>query len=235
MQINNKFYAIVPAAGIGRRMKTDCPKQYLQLHNKTILQHTVDKLLAHPLIDKVIVAISEGDEYFPELSLASNNNVIRVVGGQERADSVLSGLNYVLKHINQPQSWVLVHDAARPCVRLSDIDKLITEVVQTNIGGILAAPVRDTMKRGNGQDVIHETVNRVDLWHALTPQMFRAQPLYDALSLALEAKINITDEASAMEWTGVKPKLVVGRADNFKITQPEDLALAAFYLSENSI
>ncbi|WP_413285184.1 2-C-methyl-D-erythritol 4-phosphate cytidylyltransferase [Vibrio sp. MA40-2] len=235
MQTNNKFYAIVPAAGIGRRMKTDCPKQYLQLHNKTILQHTIDKLLAHSLIDKVIVAVSENDEYFSDLSLASNNNVIRVSGGKERADSVLSGLSYILNHIKQPQAWVLVHDAARPCIHLSDIDKLITEVVQTDIGGILATPVRDTMKRSNDQDEINETVNRVDLWHALTPQMFKAQPLYDALSLALKAKVNITDEASAMEWAGVKPKLVAGRADNFKITQPEDLALAAFYLSEDSI
>ncbi len=226
------LYAIVPAAGIGSRMKADLPKQYLKLHNKTILEHTVDKLLEHPCIDKVIIAVSDDDAYFKQLSLASNNNVIRVIGGLERADSVLSGLDYLLHTVKKPDAWVLVHDAARPCIDLADIDKLIKQVMVTEDGGILAAPVRDTMKRGNRSASINETVDRENLWHALTPQMFKVQPLHDALSGAMKAGINITDEASAMEWAGCKPKLVVGRMDNFKITQPEDLALAAFYLGE---
>ncbi|MFC1236990.1 2-C-methyl-D-erythritol 4-phosphate cytidylyltransferase [Vibrio sp. F74] len=226
------LYAIVPAAGIGSRMKADLPKQYLKLHNKTILEHTVDKLLEHPCIDKVIIAVSDDDTYFTQLSLASNKNVIRVIGGLERADSVLSGLDYLLHTVKKPDAWVLVHDAARPCIDLADIDKLIKQVMMTEDGGILAAPVRDTMKRGNRSALINETVERENLWHALTPQMFKVQPLRDALFGAIKAGINITDEASAMEWAGCKPKLVVGRMDNFKITQPEDLALAAFYLGE---
>lgn len=226
------LYAIVPAAGVGSRMKADLPKQYLKLHNKTILEHTVDKLLEHPCIDKVIIAVSDDDTYFTQLSLASNNNVLRVIGGLERADSVLSGLDYLLHIVKEPDAWVLVHDAARPCVDLADIDKLIAQVVATEDGGILAAPVRDTMKRGNDTALIDETVDRENLWHALTPQMFKVQPLHDALSGAMKAGISITDEASAMEWAGCKPKLVIGRMDNFKITQPEDLALAAFYLGE---
>jgi len=227
------LYAIVPAAGIGSRMKAELPKQYLKLHNKTILEHTVDKLLAHSRIDKIIIAVSEGDEYFSKLSLAKNENVIRVAGGKERAESVLSGLNYLLNEVvGVSDSWVLVHDAARPCVSTLDIDKLIREVSLSDIGGILAAPVRDTMKRSDKMGAIKETISRESLWHALTPQMFKVQSLRNALFSALAAGIAITDEASAMEWSGVQPKLVVGRSDNLKITQPEDLALAAFYLDK---
>lgn len=224
------LYAIVPAAGVGSRMKAELPKQYLKLHDKTILEHTVDKLLAHPCIDKVIIAVSEDDPFYSKLSIAKNSRVIRVAGGSERADSVLSGLNYLKNVEDVSNAWVLVHDAARPCINVNDIDNLITEVCESGIGGILAAPVRDTMKRGNSSGSISETVSRDNLWHALTPQMFKVQALFDALSEAINAGVSITDEASAMEWAGTSPKLVVGRSDNLKITQPEDLALAAFYL-----
>lgn len=234
-QYSELFYAIVPAAGVGRRMKAALPKQYLTIHNKTILEHTVERLLAHPCIEKVIIAISDGDEYFSSLSLASCDSVICVSGGLERADSVLSGLSHMLNIEKKPDAWVLVHDAARPCFHLTDIDHLIEEVMKTDgSGGILAAPVRDTMKRSDALGFIEETVDRDNLWHALTPQMFKVQPLYDALQTAKEAGVNITDEASAMEWKGCKPKLIVGRSDNIKITQPEDLSLAAFYLREMS-
>ncbi|TKF18367.1 2-C-methyl-D-erythritol 4-phosphate cytidylyltransferase [Vibrio genomosp. F6] len=231
MSYTQPVVAIVPAAGVGSRMKADRPKQYLILHGKTILEHTVETLLQHDLIPRVVVAISDDDPYFPELSLADNPNVIRVSGGQERADSVLSGLNYLSE--NRPSDWVMVHDAARPCLQISDIDNLIQQSVEHPVGGILAAPVRDTMKRGNSQSNIEHTVERQNLWHALTPQMFKTEQLTTALSTALEQGANITDEASALELLGLTPKLVVGRADNFKITQPEDLALADFYLSNN--
>ena len=222
--------AVVPAAGVGSRMKADRPKQYLTINGKTILEHTVEKLLAHPQVSQIVVAISDDDPYYPELPLTQNPQVIRVAGGSERADSVLSALDYIEKQ--QLGDWVMVHDAARPCVQLSDIDKLISTAMSHDVGAILAAPVRDTMKRG-AQGQIDHTVERADLWHALTPQMFRAEPLWNVLSEALQQGVSITDEASAFEWKGFSPALVAGRSDNFKITQPEDLALAEFYLSQN--
>ena len=222
--------AVVPAAGVGSRMKADRPKQYLTINGKTILEHTVEKLLAHPQVSQIVVAISDDDPYYPELPLTQNPQVIRVAGGSERADSVLSALDYIEKQ--QLGGWVMVHDAARPCVQLSDIDKLISTAMSHDVGAILAAPVRDTMKRG-AQGQIDHTVERADLWHALTPQMFRAEPLWNVLSEALQQGVSITDEASAFEWKGFSPALVAGRSDNFKITQPEDLALAEFYLSQN--
>tara|TARA_Y100001960_G_scaffold26678_1_gene23485 strand:+ start:707 stop:1408 length:702 start_codon:yes stop_codon:yes gene_type:complete len=222
--------AVVPAAGVGSRMKADRPKQYLTINAITILEHTVNKLLSHPQVSKVVVAVSEGDPYFPELSLSQHPDVVRVKGGNERADSVLSALNYIQE--SGLGEWVMVHDAARPCIQQDDIDKLIEAALSHPVGGILAAPVRDTMKRGVDGAIDH-TVERANLWHALTPQMFRTLPLQQALTEALEQGVSITDEASAFEWKGASPALVAGRSDNFKVTQPEDLALAEFYLSQN--
>lgn len=223
--------AIVPAAGVGSRMQADRPKQYLTIEGKTVLEHTVEKLLAHPLIKSVIVAVSEQDPYYSTLSISQRQDVIRVSGGKERADSVLSGLDYVVK--NQLAGWVMVHDAARPCVSLQDIDSLVATASQHSCGAILASPVRDTMKRANALQDIEHTVEREALWHALTPQMFKTEPLSQALSRALEQGVAITDEASALEWMGESPALVQGSATNIKITQPEDLALAEFYLTRN--
>ncbi len=221
--------AIVPAAGVGSRMQADRPKQYLTIQGKTVLEHTVEKLLSHPKVDHVVVAISQGDPYYPQLAIANHPQVTRVDGGQERADSVLSGLQFVAQQ--GLAEWVLVHDAARPCVTLQDIDALIDSATAHAVGGILAAPVKDTMKRSHANQDIDHTVERVNLWHALTPQMFKTQLLTSALERALEQGAVITDEASAIEWIGQNPMLVTGRSDNIKITQPEDLALAEFYLS----
>ncbi|MGF1911138.1 2-C-methyl-D-erythritol 4-phosphate cytidylyltransferase [Vibrio kasasachensis] len=228
---SHSIVAIVPAAGVGSRMKADKPKQYLTIGEYTVLEHTVFKLLTHPRVSKVVIAITEGDPYFPNLVIATHPDVVRVVGGSERADSVLSGLQYVQQHLSS--EWVMVHDAARPCVREADLNTLI-EVSQVHeVGGILASPVRDTMKRANGNNNIEHTVDREALWHALTPQMFRTTLLTRTLSEALAAGAIITDEASALEWAGFHPALVQGSADNIKITQPEDLALAEFYLERN--
>ncbi len=223
--------AIVPAAGVGSRMQADRPKQYLKIDGKTILQHTVDKLLAHPLIERVVIAISDGDPYFPDIRFAHSDRVDRVSGGNERADSVLSALNHVKQHYTE--SWSLVHDAARPCVSLDDISRLIEQAQQHEVGGILAAPVRDTMKRSDADGSIAHTVERSALWHALTPQLFPTSRLHHALLQAQESGDVVTDEASALERLGYAPLLVVGRADNIKVTQPEDLALAKFYLSHS--
>lgn len=222
--------AIVPAAGVGSRMKADRPKQYLTIDDQTVLEHTVDKLLSHPAIRQVVVAISESDPYYAELAMSQRADVVRVKGGKERADSVLSGLEYAS---TQSSDWVLVHDAARPCVKHDDIDRLIEVARAHKTGAILASPVRDTMKRANTDNNIDHTVEREALWHALTPQMFKTQQLTHALSSALAENVAITDEASALEWLGEHPALVQGSADNIKITQPEDLALAEFYLQRN--
>lgn len=229
--MDKSIIAVVPAAGVGSRMQADRPKQYLKLLGKTVLEHTVSKLLAHPKVSKVVVAVSEDDPYFSTLALANHPQVIRVNGGKERADSVLSALNYICKH--EVSEWVLVHDAARPCFTEQDVTRLIECAENHSVGAILAAPVRDTMKRSDELQNIDHTVERLNLWHALTPQMFRTLPLREALIDGLASKANITDEASAFERLNLSPALVNGRADNIKITQPEDLALAEFYLSRN--
>ncbi|MGO1298140.1 MAG: 2-C-methyl-D-erythritol 4-phosphate cytidylyltransferase, partial [Vibrio sp.] len=179
-----KITAIVPAAGIGSRMRADRPKQYLSLLGKTVLEHTVEKLLSHPQIGFVVIAVSDDDPYYAQLALTKHPRVISVSGGSERAHSVLSALDYV--HHHRQSEWVMVHDAARPCVHISDITRLIDSVVTHAVGGILAAPVRDTMKRSGAENTITHTVERDALWHALTPQMFRTEALFTILSDALQ-------------------------------------------------
>ncbi|MCG9730534.1 2-C-methyl-D-erythritol 4-phosphate cytidylyltransferase [Shewanella sp. Isolate13] len=224
-QTPKHIIAIVPAAGIGSRMGAEIPKQYLQLNEQSILGHTLDCLLSHPSIEKVIVALNPEDEFFADLAQAKHSKLQAVIGGKERADSVLSALMVAAE-----DSWVLVHDAARPCLTHQDIDKLIASAGTFVQGAILAAPVRDTMKRSNPQGLITETVCRENLWHALTPQFFPAQALKQNLGDALAAGALITDEASAMEWAGVAPGIVAGRADNIKVTHPDDLQLASLFL-----
>lgn len=224
---------LIPAAGVGSRMQADRPKQYLQLADKTVLEHTAAKLLALPQTTRLFLALSPTDPYFDQLPLAADPKVCRVAGGAERADSVLAGL-MAIDAGEFP--WTLVHDAARPLVQLSDIQQLIEVCLSSDQGGILASPVRDTMKRGHipsqGSSLVEHTVERRQLWHALTPQLFPTLLLRDALSRALAAGVAITDEASAMEWAGHPVQLIPGRADNLKITQSEDLALARFYLEQ---
>ncbi|EMH4163637.1 2-C-methyl-D-erythritol 4-phosphate cytidylyltransferase [Pluralibacter gergoviae] len=221
--------AVVPAAGAGRRMQADCPKQYLSIGNKTILEHSVAALLAHPRVERVIIAVSPGDPYFAQLPLAQHPQISVVDGGAERADSVMAGLRAA-----GDAAWVLVHDAARPCLHRDDLDRLLTLSASSRVGGILAAPVRDTMKRAEpGLEAIAHTVERVDLWHALTPQFFPRELLFDCLNRALSEGAIITDEASALEYCGFHPQLVPGRADNIKVTRPEDLRLAEFYLTRS--
>jgi 2-C-methyl-D-erythritol 4-phosphate cytidylyltransferase len=228
-----KFIAIVPAAGVGKRMQANCPKQYLCIDNETILSHTVMRLLSHPLISQVIVALGGNDQYFAESTLAHHKDIIRVTGGIERVNSVLNGLKAVDRN---KYPWVLVHDAARPCVSHQDIDKLISQCLSNDYGGILATPVRDTMKRGvhaNGDScTIESTVEREQLWHALTPQMYKTDELTSAIEQALENGVNITDEASAIEQANLPSLLVSASSENIKITHPNDLALAEFYLTK---
>jgi len=223
-----EIIAIVPAAGIGSRMLSECPKQYLTIGEKTILEHSIDALLAHPAVSRVIVALSPQDIHFRQLPVAADARVTTVVGGGLRADSVLAGLQAA-----KEAQWVLVHDAARPCLHLSDLTRLLALTATSEVGGILAAPVRDTMKRAiGGRSNIDHTVEREALWHALTPQLFPQALLHDCLLRALNEGATITDEASALEYCGYHPELVSGRSDNLKVTRPEDLALAQFYLTQ---
>ena len=219
--------AIVPAAGIGSRMGADCPKQYLTLAGKTILEHTLGCLLSHPAIARVIVALAPHDEWFEQLAGAADPRVLRVEGGSERAYSVLNALHVV------EGKWVLVHDAARPCLTQGDLDALIASAMACD-GAILGSRVRDTMKRTDGAGNIVATVEREQLWHALTPQMFPTGTLKRALEEGLALGALITDEASAMERAGFTVKMVEGRADNIKVTRPEDLSLAELFLQQQS-
>ncbi|WLS79816.1 2-C-methyl-D-erythritol 4-phosphate cytidylyltransferase [Erwinia pyri] len=220
--------AVVPAAGIGSRMQSECPKQYLKLGGKTLLEHALESLLIHPAVSRIIVAISPDDPYFSSLPIASDARISVVQGGKERADSVLAGLN-----VASSAHWVLVHDAARPCLHPDDLNRLLAITSTSKVGGILAAPVRDTMKRAEpGKEAIAHTVDREALWHALTPQLFPLTLLRECLTRALQEGATITDEASALEYCGYHPELVIGRSDNIKVTRPEDLALAAFYLTQ---
>ena len=219
--------AVVPAAGIGSRMQTECPKQYLTIGDKTILEHTIGCLTAHPAIRKIIIAISATDCWFGQLPLATDPRIQVVTGGSQRAESVMAGIQAA-----GDVPWVLVHDAARPCLHPDDLARLLALTHTSLTGGILAAPVRDTMKRSEpGKHAIAHTVDRDDLWHALTPQLFPLALLQACLQRGLDEGATITDEASALEYCGYHPELVCGRADNIKVTRPEDLDLAAFYLS----
>lgn len=226
-----KHWAVVPAAGVGRRMGAAIPKQYLALAGSTVLDQTLGHLLAHGAIDRIYLALSQDDDWWKESHYADDPRIIRTEGGAERCHSVLNALERVSDDAD-PRDWVLVHDAARPCLRLADLDRLIANLEESPSGGLLGMPVRDTMKRTDRQNRVTETVERDHLWHAFTPQMFRLGLLRQALRDALDRKLLVTDEASAMELAGYTPLLVAGHADNIKITRSEDLGLAAFYLQQ---
>lgn len=226
------YWIVIPAAGIGSRMEAKCPKQYLKLLDKTIVEHTLDRLLSLQLVEKIYIALNENDDYWPGLEHANNSKIIRVDGGSERADSVLNCLNALANYARE-DDWVLVHDAARPCIRAQEIIKLITEIGNHSVGGILGVPVADTLKQVS-QGNIEKTVDRAMLWQAQTPQMFRFGLLRNCLQFALHEGKKITDEASALESCGYAPLMVQGRSDNIKITRPEDLPIAAILMQQQN-
>ena len=229
MSDNAKYWVIIPAAGVGSRMGVDKPKQYIPVNGKTIIEHTLDCFLQREEIEKIIVAISSTDEYWPDLSVSKNEKVITAPGGAERYQSVLNSL-HVLTDKATENDWVLVHDAARPCLNQSVIDRLIITLRSHDIGGILALPCRDTMKRANSMGEIDETVERDKLWHAQTPQMFRFGKLLSAIEDAFNKNIMITDESMAMERAGYQPLLVHGQQENIKVTHKDDLQHLNSYL-----
>jgi 2-C-methyl-D-erythritol 4-phosphate cytidylyltransferase len=224
-----KFWAVVPAAGIGTRMGGEIPKQYLPLLGRPIIAHTLARLCNHPRISGVVVVLASGDRWWPEIPMKYSRPLLVAAGGAERRDSVLSGLDTLSERASD-QDWVLVHDAVRPCLRDEDIDRLMNELGADEVGGLLAIPARDTMKRSGANNRVRETVSRESLWLAQTPQMFRLSALRDAIRLSVDEDRYVTDEAQAMELAGARPRLVQGHEDNIKITRREDLELAEMYL-----
>ena len=230
MEETIKFWGVVPAAGVGKRMQANRPKQYLELAGSTVIELTLKRLLHAGVFTAVAVAISKEDPFWPELKISRHEQIVRAKGGKERADSVLSALHSLQDKANS-DDWVLVHDAARPCLTVSDIRLLIDTLKDDEVGGILALSSHDTLKNVEGHNNI-ETIDRSRIWRALTPQMFRYGGLRRALEEAADNGSVVTDEASALELQGLQPKIVEGRPDNIKITRPEDLPLANFYLEQ---
>lgn len=223
-------WALVPAAGSGRRFGGEVPKQYLQAAGKPLIAHALDALLAHPRIDGAVVALAEGDARWPGWTVLHGKPVVTCIGGGERADSVLAALRALPTGVAD-DALLLVHDAARPNLRPDDIGKLVDAATACADGAILAAPVRDTLKRAGDDVRIDATEPRERLWRALTPQAFRRDLLRSALETARADGVAVTDEAMAVERLGLRPRLVEGREDNVKVTTPADLALVEFLLA----
>lgn len=215
-----QFWVVVPAAGSARRMGADLPKQYLRIAGHTVIEHALRPFLARSECRGVVVALAADDRRFGELAIARDARVHTAIGGVERTDSVRAGLSALREA--KASDWVLVHDAARPCLSDADLATLLQSVGDDDVGGLLAAPVVDTLKRADDGGRVSATIDRASLWHALTPQMFRL----DVLARALAVASGNTDEAQAVEALGLKPKLVRGSAENLKITVPDDIARA---------
>ncbi|HET6552533.1 MAG TPA: 2-C-methyl-D-erythritol 4-phosphate cytidylyltransferase [Dyella sp.] len=222
------LWCVVPAAGRGTRVGGDLPKQYLSLAGRPLILHTLDRLAAHPMIAGLMVVLGAADGHWPSIDSIHGKPVRTAIGGAERCDSVLAGLHALPVDVHD-DTFVLVHDAARPCVREADITRLIELGVPAG-GGLLGAPLRDTLKRAGGDGRSHETEPRDHRWRAFTPQMFRRSDLCAALQAASAAGITVSDEAMAMERAGFAPLLVEGAEDNIKVTTAADFALAEFLL-----
>lgn len=238
-----RYWLVMPAAGTGRRFGDAVPKQYAQIHGLAVIEWALQPFLDDARCVGRVVALAAGDGYFPQLARATLDGVESVAGGAERSHSVERGMQ-TLAGRAQPADWVLVHDAARPCMPRADLERLLDACAAHPIGGLLAAPLADTLKRAQaasagacvtsgatGIGVIAATLERAGLWRALTPQMFRYGALCEALAAAHAAGRVPTDEAQALEWRGAQPLLVPGSAANLKITTAEDLILARALLA----
>ncbi len=232
---SKKCWAILPAAGIGSRMGASKPKQYLPLNGKTLLEHSLQPLLDTPWIKTVVVAIAENDPYWSELTVSKDPKIETVAGGSERVDSVSNAL-FAIRDRCQDDDFILVHDAARPCLKCEDLEKLYTALQSADAGVVLADRISDTVKRDNGDSTVLKTVPRTGLWRALTPQVFHWKLLIEALKKSREDNNSlITDESSAVEGLGLSPLLIQGCSNNIKVTTEGDLQLASLILqTQNS-
>jgi len=226
------LWCVIPAAGRGTRVGGDCPKQYLPLAGRALMMHTIERLAAHPRIAGLLVVLAADDARWPGFDSLHGKPVLTTAGGGERADSVLAGLRALPAEV-AAGDFVLVHDAARPCVRAGDIDRLL-DAASGGDGGLLGAPLRDTLKRADGQGRSTLTEPREQRWRAFTPQMFRRGQLVAALQAASHQGVLVSDEAMAMERAGYAPLLVEGAEDNIKVTTAADFALAEFLLTRTA-
>jgi len=224
-----RCWAVLPAAGTGSRMGGDLPKQYMQVAGATLLEHSLRALLACEQLSGVVVALHATDCRAAALPIFQDPRVQTVTGAKQRSGSVLAGLEHLLSEA-APRDWVLVHDAARPCLRAHDIERLIEAVTASGTGGILAEPIVDTVKQASPDALVIRTLDRATLWRAQTPQMFRLDELRRALAQAQEKDLAVTDEACAMEMAGYPIQLIAASAGNLKVTVAADLPLAAWYL-----
>ena len=227
-------WAIVPAAGLGRRMGSDVPKQYLTINSKTILEHTLSRLLSVESITAIVVVLDANDDIFATLPCAKNIRLITAVGGKERCDSVLSALS-ALQQKAAVNDWVLVHDAARCCVLPSQVNNLLTCLQDDKVGGLLGVPVSDTLKQVDECKKSKQSLDRSIVWAAQTPQLFRYNTLKLSLEEAMAAGALITDESSALEFNGLRPQMVMGHYDNIKITHPNDLLIASAIMNYQAL
>ena len=227
-------WAVVPAAGRGTRFGGEVPKQYLQVGGRPLLAYTLDALLAHPAVAGVVVALAADDPWWPGWSDHAGKPVLTCTGGASRAASVLAAMAALPESV-RADDFVLVHDAARPNLAPADLDRLLEQGRADPVGAILAAPVRDTLKRAGDDGGIDRTEPRERLWRAFTPQLFRRMQLSRALAAAHAAGIAITDESMAMERQGLRPLLIEGSEDNFKVTTPADLARFEYVLSRRGL
>lgn len=228
------FSVVIPAAGIGRRMGSTLPKQYMTIAGRPVLEHVMHCFLTHPALDRLVVVLRPGDVHWQQLACADDPRVQVTFGGDSRADSVLAGLK-ALSSQRQEDDWVMVHDAVRPCLTHALIDRLRDTVESKQVGGLLALPLTDSLKQVNDRGEVVASCPRDGYYRAQTPQMFRCHRLFEALSLAIASDLLVTDSASAMHVLGVSPCVVEGAADNMKITYPGDQALAEFILQRGLV
>ena len=229
-----RVHALIPAAGRSVRFGGTTLKQYAHLLGMPVMAHSMAAVERHDAVESVSVALAPDDGIFDQLIRPHYPSVQTVTGGDSRAQTVMNGLRFIIKQ-HPDREWVLVHDAARPCVSLADLSRLLDEGLQSDAGAILAVPVNDTLKLADGAGCIEQTVDRSRYWAAQTPQLFRISELILNLEAALSAGLTPTDEASAMEYAGAHPLLVEGSTSNIKITGAEDLALAEFILQRQSV
>jgi 2-C-methyl-D-erythritol 4-phosphate cytidylyltransferase len=225
-------WCVVPAAGRGTRVGGQLPKQYLPLAGQPLLWHTLRRLAVQPQLAGLLVVLAAADTHWPGWTTCNGQPVLTATGGAERCDSVLAGLEALPDSV-RAEDFVLVHDAARPCVRTSDISRLI-ELAACDDGGLLGAPLRDTLKRADDRGCSILTEPRELRWRAFTPQLFRRGQLTAALRAATREGVLVSDEAMAMERAGFTPLLVEGAEDNLKITTPADFVLAEFLLARTT-
>jgi len=232
-----RHWVLIPAAGVGRRFGGVVPKQYLELGGRMVIDHALALFVEHPAVAGCVVALGAEDGWWPSTEHAGHPRVLRAPGGAERCHSVANGLARLAEGAEAADDdWVLVHDAARPCLHRDDLDRLIAALADEPVGALLAVPMHDTVKRcgETPADRVECTVPRHQLWRAFTPQAFRIGLLRRALAEAEIQGLAVTDDASAVELLGLRPRLVEGRSDNIKITRQDDLPLARFFLQQHA-